>query len=164
MLCWSYVLVPAQSCILPELWYATVSKPNICRSGITFHIVTHLLPFPHYYNVKQRVYSTYIHLRQIASPTRVTCCLHSYCWLHYVNYYNYQLPVMELLVDQTHQWYCGIQLFTFSQALGALSTAEDAQVVERLRLKVLLYFALYHTHDTYICIIHCNNVQIMYKS
>ena len=122
---------------------------------------THLLPFPRYYNVMQRVYSTYIHLRQIksyiASPTRVICSLHSYCWLHYVNYYNYQLLVMELLVNQTHQWCCGIQLFTFSQALGALSTAEDAQVVERLRLKVL--YSTTPTRHTYAL-----HTVIMYKS
>ena len=27
----------------------------------------------------------------IASPTRVTCSLHSYCWLHCVNYYHHYL-------------------------------------------------------------------------
>lgn len=89
----------------------------------------------------------------VASPTRVTCSLHSYCWLHYVNYYNYQLLVMELFCGADTLvvlWDLAVYIFTGTgsseyhwRCTSCRTTTAKGSVL-----------AVYHTHETYICITH----------
>lgn len=140
MLCWSYVLC---TCMVMHSSRSLVFNCQQTQCLLVWHNISHCNSHSHITMCKSCV----------ASPTRVTCSLHSYCWLHYVNYYNYQLLVMELFCGADTLvvvWDLAVYIFT-----GTGSSEYRWRCTScRTNTAKGIVLAVYHTHKTYICITH----------